>query len=153
MLRQQILKSYRSKLLVISAFVLLGVGVGGLIIAQQLQQKNTSSQKMTNRAVVTMITPSELNKSDAKTTFMINVHTPYAGEIKYTDAFISYLDIQKNQSQLPSDKSTRIIVYCRSGRMSAIAAQKLLDLGYTNVSDLQGGMDNWVKQGFSLING
>ncbi len=41
-----------------------------------------------------------------------------------------------------SDKNTTIIVYCRSGRRSAIAAQTLVDLGYKNVYDL-GGIIDW----------
>ncbi len=35
-----------------------------------------------------------------------------------------------------------IVVYCRSGRRSAIAAKTLADLGYTNVADF-GGIDRW----------
>lgn len=40
-----------------------------------------------------------------------------------------------------TEKDTKIIVYCRSGNRSATAAQTLLDMGYTNVSDL-GAMSN-----------
>lgn len=44
-------------------------------------------------------------------------------------------------SQLP-DKNTTILVYCRSGRRSAIAAQMLADKGYASVYDL-GGIIDW----------
>ena len=40
------------------------------------------------------------------------------------------------------DKSKPVLVYCRSGRRSAIAAQSLIDLGYTAVFDL-GGIQSW----------
>ena len=40
------------------------------------------------------------------------------------------------------DKDAEIIVYCRSGRRSAEALEKLRDMGYTNVSDL-GGILDW----------
>ena len=36
-----------------------------------------------------------------------------------------------------------ILVYCRSGRRSAIAAQTLTELGYTNVKDF-GGIIDWT---------
>ena len=36
-----------------------------------------------------------------------------------------------------------ILVYCRSGRRSAIAAQTLAELGYTNVKDF-GGINDWI---------
>ena len=38
--------------------------------------------------------------------------------------------------RLLSDKEQEILVYCRSGRRSSQAVDKLLDLGYTNVKDL-----------------
>ena len=43
--------------------------------------------------------------------------------------------------ELP-DKSQHILVYCRSGRRSKEAAEKLVKLGYTNVSEF-GGIIDW----------
>ena len=43
---------------------------------------------------------------------------------------------------LPFEKDAEILVYCRSGRRSAEAAEKLADMGYTNVADF-GGIQNW----------
>src|SRR3990167_10448621 len=63
--------------------------------------------------------------------YFMNVHTPYEGEIEKTDAFIPYNEIDKNLDKLPKDKNAKIVLYCRSGRMSKIAAQSLVDLGYT----------------------
>ena len=45
------------------------------------------------------------------------------------------------ESELPN-KGALILVYCRSGRRSAIAAEELGWLGYTNVYDL-GGIIDW----------
>ena len=41
------------------------------------------------------------------------------------------------------DKNQLIFVYCRSGRRSAEAAQKLVRMGYTNVVDF-GGLLDWT---------
>lgn len=41
------------------------------------------------------------------------------------------------------DKDQYIIVYCASGMRSSNAAQVLVDLGYTNVYNLDGGLINW----------
>lgn len=38
---------------------------------------------------------------------------------------------------------TEILIYCRSGNRSAQAAQKLFDMGYTNVYDF-GGINSWT---------
>nr|WP_325211813.1 rhodanese-like domain-containing protein [uncultured Oscillibacter sp.] len=43
---------------------------------------------------------------------------------------------------LPFEKDAEILVYCRSGRRSAEAAEKLKHMGYTNVADF-GGIQNW----------
>jgi len=44
--------------------------------------------------------------------------------------------------ELPADKSTPIVVYCRSGRRSALAVDQLAGLGYTTLYDL-GGINSW----------
>ena len=44
------------------------------------------------------------------------------------------------------DKDTIIIVYCASGMRSATAAEKLIEAGYTNVYNLDGGLINWGAQ-------
>ncbi len=43
---------------------------------------------------------------------------------------------------LPFEKDTEILVYCRSGRRSAEAAEKLKHMGYANVADF-GGIQSW----------
>ena len=40
------------------------------------------------------------------------------------------------------DKSQLILVYCRSGRRSKIAAEALVKLGYTNIKEF-GGILEW----------
>lgn len=82
---------------------------------------------------------------------MINVHIPYEGELPQTDAFIPYNEVEANLSQLPVDKNARIILYCRSGRMSTEAAPILVKMGYTNVVEVDGGMQAWQAAGNELI--
>lgn len=83
--------------------------------------------------------------------FLVNVHIPYEGEIKDTDAFVAYDTMADNLDKLPQDKNAKIVVYCRSGGMSAIAARELVHLGFTQVSDLAGGMIDWEKSGYKII--
>ena len=48
---------------------------------------------------------------------------------------------ERAEAELP-DKQALILVYCRSGRRSAIAAYALVDMGYVNVYDF-GGIIDW----------
>lgn len=82
---------------------------------------------------------------------LINVHIPYIGDIKKTDADIPFNKIADNLDKLPKDKNTKIVLYCQSGRMSEIASEKLVELGYTNVFNLTGGMNEWRSQGHQLV--
>ena len=67
-----------------------------------------------------------------------------------TDAFVPYDDLDALTAALP-DKNAPIILYCRSGRMSEEASLALLDLGYTQLWDVPGGMNAWQASGRDLI--
>ena len=97
------------------------------------------------------VTSKELNTMlKDKDFLLINVHIPFAGDIAGTDLSIPYDQIEQDASQLPTDKNAKIVLYCRSGHMSQIAAKKLVSLGYTNVWNLKGGMVDWEKDGFEI---
>lgn len=82
---------------------------------------------------------------------LINVHTPYEGEIEKTDLFIDYDLMVANSDKLPKDKDVLIILYCKTGRMSAEALATLKSMGYKNVRHLDGGMEGWSKQNYSML--
>ncbi len=41
------------------------------------------------------------------------------------------------------DKSKPVYIYCRSGHRSRKAGKRLLNMGFTKVYDLEGGLNNW----------
>ena len=55
---------------------------------------------------------------------------------------ISHEEIAEKAEEVLTDKNQLILVYCRSGRRSKIAAEALLELGYTNIKEF-GGIIDW----------
>lgn len=106
----------------------------------------------TTGGAYTKFTSQELQSLLANKNFpLINVHTPYEGEIEKTDANIPYNEIDRIVGQLPSDKNAMVVLYCRSGPMSQKAAEALVTLGYTNVWKLDRGMVGWKEAGLPII--
>ncbi len=130
---------------------LLVVAVGAAACASQsspAQTDTTAFQK--NAAGYVDITVDQLAKMlENKDFVLVNVHIPYEGEIPNTDLFIPFNEIADNLDKLP-DKNARIVLYCRSGRMSTIAAETLVSLGYTNVFEVDGGFNAWQASGRPL---
>jgi len=101
------------------------------------------------------IAPTELNTMLKNKDFVfINVHVPFAGNIAETDLSIAYDQITDpaNLAQLPADKNAKIILYCRSGRMSQMASEDLVKLGYINIWNLDVGMVGWEQAGYEIEN-
>ena len=55
---------------------------------------------------------------------------------------IPYEEIAEKAEDVLTDKDQLILVYCRSGRRSKIAAEALVELGYTNIKEF-GGIIDW----------
>ena len=55
---------------------------------------------------------------------------------------ISHEEIAEKADEVLTDKDQLILVYCRSGRRSKIAAEALVELGYTNIKEF-GGIIDW----------
>ncbi len=101
----------------------------------------------------TRVSPTELREMMPREDFtLVNTHVPFEGNIPGTDLSVPYDEIGGNLDRLPG-KDAKIVVYCRSGSMSAEAAEVLVGFGYDDVWDLGGGMIAWKEAGFSLVKG
>ena len=105
-------------------------------------------------AAVTPVTPAEasvaINASDE--VVVLDIRTPEefeAGVIEgainidfYEPSFASTLDAL--------DKDAEYVVYCRSGNRSGQARQTFESLGFTNVTEIEGGIVAWSTSGFPV---
>lgn len=105
---------------------------------------------MDGHAAAHVVDPSDFERLlDRPEVVLVNVHQPYEGEIAGTDAFLSFEN--PDPTGMPVEKSTPLAIYCRTGHMSDIAAGKLHELGYTNITELAGGMEAWKASGRPLV--
>ncbi len=128
------------RLLWVAVLGLLTVGLaacgGNNTNEGQTQMNNTYSQISAQEAKALMDSETDYVIIDARTQEEYD-----AGHIEGAVLIPEYEVAQRAENELP-DKNQLILVYCRSGRRSKIAAQALVDLGYTNVREF-GGIIDW----------
>ena len=59
--------------------------------------------------------------------------------------------IERDVEQRVPDPNTPMIVYCGGGYRSALAADNLQKMGYTNVISMDGGIRGWREKGYPLV--
>ncbi len=59
--------------------------------------------------------------------------------------------IERDIEKTIPDKSANIVLYCGGGFRSALAADNLQRMGYTNVVSMDGGWRDWTEAGFPTI--
>lgn len=108
-------------------------------------EQSGSGEHTEEKGVYTKITAEEAYEMmQSREVVIVDVRS----EAEYQSGFIPkaiLLPHDKIGSERPAelpDLSATILVYCRSGRRSEIAAKKLIELGYTDVYDF-GGINDW----------
>lgn len=143
----------RSRSLVLAVLVagLLVVGAGCSSTDESATDTDTAAEAVTNRSI-TLLDPGEFEAYMVANPDVpvVNTHIPYEGHIAGTDSFVAFDEIAVWDG-LPTDLDAPIVLYCRSGNMSADASATLVGLGYTNIVDLAGGMNAWTAAGKPLL--
>ena len=127
--------------------MLIGIGLFSLVACQAEIGQEVSADDGSYRVVSVQELQAMLEDKDFT---MINVHTPWEGDIPQTDLRVPYDEIDQNIDQLPQEKDTRILVYCLTSGMAKKAVTTLLAQGYTNLWMLDGGTTAWGEAGLSL---
>ncbi|AHE99722.1 rhodanese-like domain-containing protein [Thioalkalivibrio paradoxus] len=58
--------------------------------------------------------------------------------------------LKKRITDIERYKESPVVVYCRSGARSAVAASQLVSAGFTDVTNLQGGIQAWQSAGLPV---
>lgn len=53
--------------------------------------------------------------------------------------------------KIPVEQDKRLVLYCRTGNRSALAAQQLFAEGFKKVTHLGGGIEDWKKEGLPTV--
>jgi rhodanese-related sulfurtransferase len=61
--------------------------------------------------------------------------------------------IERDVEARVPDQDTPMVLYCGGGFRSALAADNLQKMGYTQVLSMDGGIRGWREKGFALIKG
>ena len=144
------MKHYYRLFLPIIAFMLILTACKGNPTSQPTVQVNGQKVTVTGGSYTDVNVVELQTMLSHKDFTFVNVHVPFEGNIAHTDLSIPYDQIGQNLDKLPSDKNAKIVLYCRSGHMSAIAAETLVGAGYTNIWNLSGGMAAWEQAGLKL---
>lgn len=59
--------------------------------------------------------------------------------------------LERDVENMIPDKGAEIILYCGGGYRSALAADNLQKMGYTNVLSMDGGFKGWRDAGHPLV--
>jgi rhodanese-related sulfurtransferase len=88
-----------------------------------------------------------LPKSGAKAPFVLDVRTPEEYVTGHVPGAVNipHEQVAARLAEVPKDKD--VVLYCRSGRRAAMAAEVLAANGYSRLKYLQGDMPAWVAQG------
>ena len=131
------------KLFMVLCLIVLTLGICGCGSAQSSETNGGKEQSM---AAFQRVSSDEAAKMMAAEQGYLLVDVRTAKE--YADGHIPNAINIPNESinttspkELP-DKAQKIFVYCRSGARSQQAAQKLANMGYTNIVEM-GGINNW----------
>jgi rhodanese-related sulfurtransferase len=117
--------------------VFITVGLAQLRAQSQLLDVKAFDTRMASskdKIVLDVRTNDEYNQGHLENAVMIDYYKP---------------DFKQRLAKL--DKAKPVFVYCAAGARSEGAAQALLDLGFKQVYDLQGGMNAWKKAKMPIV--
>jgi rhodanese-related sulfurtransferase len=101
---------------------------------QQISIQEAAAKRDAGAFILDVREPSEWNQ----------VHIPGA-------TLIPLGELQQRVNEVPKDQE--VVVYCHSGNRSKTGADILAKAGYTNISSMNGGIQDWISAGYPTTSG
>ena len=127
------------------------------IVSTAFGQKQTNNVDFSNMLQgllthsVPEVLPSEIQNMDQVVFLDAREKTEFATSHIKNALWVGYDNFKKkNVEEVPKDK--QIVVYCTVGYRSEKIAEKLNKMGYTNVSNLYGGIFEWYHNDRKVFN-
>jgi rhodanese-related sulfurtransferase len=151
----------RRTALVLAAFLAVGVALPASTFAQNYPPSVSQLVSATKKQLKTIdmaALKSALDRGDAG--IVVDVREPgeYAeghvpGAVNVPRGMLEFTIWSHVGYPDKTDMSTKLVVYCRTGGRSALAAKSLMDLGFTNVTLVDMKIDDWTKAGYPVAKG
>lgn len=90
---------------------------------------------------------------EAKKPVVIDIRTAEehsAGHITPTHLVLDYYAPDFKEKLKELDRAGKYLIYCRSGRRTGAALLTMKDLGFTDIHDIDGGMNAWIAAGLPV---
>ncbi len=143
------IKNISISILLLAVLVLISMYFDGKKILNEGNIDIKENLSKTYKELSPAVFNSMLRIKDTNNFFLLNVGSSSEKNIAKTDAFIPYTNIIEEKIKLPKNTATRIVVYSEDGKMSKIAAKKLVLLGYLDVFELKGGVNSLAGENIS----
>lgn len=129
-----------------------GVVILGIILVTQVLNRPSPASAVSDAL------PAEVSAAEAAAlrdggAFVLDVRQPEEwAEYHVPDSTLIPLgELPNRLNELPRDRE--IVIVCRSGNRSSQARDILLDAGFTQVTSMAGGLNDWRAQGFVTVPG
>lgn len=123
-----------------------------LAVALAMPMAAASAEDSTSAAIVPgrieVVAPAELAARNARGEILLfDVRSPEEFAAGHIAGAINLPLESVNRASLPQASGREIVLYCRSGKRSTLAATRLTEAGMPVVSQLEGGILSWEAAG------
>ena len=107
-----------------------------------------------SKGVIKLVTVEEFKELDAlRDVQLLDIRTPEEYKSGYIEGYgnMDYLSDTFKVEMETLDKSKPIVIYCRSGGRSGRCATLMLEIGFKEIYDLEGGIIQWKAENNPVI--